>query len=124
MKRLALVVLLVTTAAVAAAQANATKGWHRCQLFSSYGRSSLCDGRRHVLFPFTFQQHDGGGYAQVVTGFRQTTTRRAIVDTYAKIGTSEGECGQHGVIRDCKWWALDQRIRYQTSDGGQIGRAH
>jgi hypothetical protein len=110
-------------AARAAAQANATKGWHRCQPISGYGRAALCNGQGHVLFPWILdRESQSGGYTQVVTGFRQTSSRRAIVDTHADWGSIQGECGQNGVIRDCKDWVADEQIRYRTSDGGRHWR--
>jgi hypothetical protein len=122
MKRFALV-LLVMIAAGAAAQANATKGWHRCQPLSNVeGPGSLCDGRGRVLFPFVLERYENNGYTQAVRGFRQTSSRRAIVDTHADWGSVQGECGQNGVIRDCKDWVADEQIRYRTSDGGRHWR--
>ena len=114
MRRFALV-LLVITAVAATAQANATKGRHRCQRVQGYGR-----GR--VLFPFLFERSGYGGYTQVVTGFRKTSSRRAIADTHADWGIIQGECGQNGVIRDCKSWAAGEQIRYRTSDWGRHWR--
>ena len=93
MKRLALV-LLVMTAAGAAAQANATKGWHRCQVSIGPGLGSLCDGRGRVLFPWVGEVYERSSYAQVVRGFRRTSSRRAIVDTHVDWGGIWGECGQ------------------------------
>jgi hypothetical protein len=121
MKRFALV-LLVMIAAGAAAQANATKGWHRCQPITGYGRAALCDGRGRVLFSWMYERNEHNGYTQVVTGFRQTSSRRAIVDTHADWGLIQGECGQNGVIRDCKDWVAEEQIRYRTSDGGRHWR--
>ena len=114
-----LVVLMVSRAAGAA---NATKGWHRCDPLSGYGPASLCDGRGRVLFPRLLARYNSAGYTQVVTGFRRSSSRRAIVDTYADWYLFQGECGQNGVIRDCKNWAAREQIRYQTSDGGRRWR--
>jgi hypothetical protein len=119
MKRFAFVVLLVAAAAGAAAQANTSRGWHRCQRLGSYGLASLCDGRGHVLFPQLFERSSSGGYTQVVTGFHRTSSRRAFVDTYLDWGVIEGECGQNGVIRDCKDWVANEHVRYRTIDGGR-----
>ena len=99
------------------------KGWHRCQPPSNtMGPGSLCDGRGRVLFPFVLERSEHSGYTQVVRGFRRTSSRGAIVDTYADWGVIEGECGQNGVIRDCKDWAAQEQIRYRTSDGGRHWR--
>jgi hypothetical protein len=122
MKRFALVVLLAMTAVGAAAQASATKGWHRCQPWQGYGRTALCDGRGHVVFPNLWERHESGGYTQVVTGFRRTSSRRAIVDMHVDWGALSGECGQNGVIRDCKDWVANEQIRYRTIDGGRRWR--
>jgi hypothetical protein len=121
MRRLALV-LLVMTAAGAAAQANAMRGWHRCLPIPGYGLASLCDGRGHALFPGILERNERSGYTQVVRGFRRTLTRRAIVDTHSDWGIIQGECGQNGVIANCKEWAADEQIRYRTSDGGRHWR--
>ena len=86
MKRFALLALLVITAAGAAPQANATKGWHRCQLSMEGGLGSLCDGRGRVLFPWVGEVNARSSYAQIVRGFRRTSSRRAIVDTHADWG--------------------------------------
>jgi hypothetical protein len=121
MKRFALV-LLVMTAVGAAAPASATKGWHGCQPISGYGKASLCDARGRVLFPWILERNENSGYTQVVRGFRQTSSRRAIVDTHADWGIIQGECGQNGVVRNCKEWTADEQIRYRTSDGGRRWR--
>jgi hypothetical protein len=122
MKRFALLALLVITAAGAAPQANATKGWHRCQLSMEGGLGSLCDGRGRVLFPWVGDVTQFGSYAQIVRGFRRTSSRRAIVDTHADWGGIQGECGAVGYIRDCKDWVANEQIRYRTSDGGRHWR--
>ena len=119
MKRFAFVVLLLVTAAGATAQANATRGWHRCQPMQGYGLASLCDGRGRVIFPLLSESSNGGGYSQVVTGFHRSSSRRGFVDTHADWGIIQGECGQNGVIRDCTDWVADERVRYRTLDGGR-----
>jgi hypothetical protein len=112
------------TATGAAAHANATtRGWHRCQPLSNVqGPGSLCDGRGRVLFPWVGERYENSGYTQVVRGFRRTSSRRAIVDTHADWAAIQGECGQNGVIRNCKDWGADEQIRYRTSDGGRHWR--
>ena len=120
-KRFAFVLLLVMTAVGAATQANATPGWHRCQPNIDDQLSSVCDGRGRVLFPYV-EVMGGGEYGQFVRGFRQTSTRRAIADTHVNWGLRQGECGQNGFIKDCVFWAADERIRYRTSDGGRHWR--
>lgn len=111
--------LVGVVAAGPAAQANATGGWHRCQPMQGYGRASLCDGRGRVLFPRLFARSNSAGYTQVVTGFHRSSSRRAIVDTCVNWAIIQGECGQNGVIRDCKDWYADEHVRYRTIDGGR-----
>jgi hypothetical protein len=81
--------------------------------------SALCDGSGRVLFPPLFARYNSAGYTQLVKGFRRTSSRRAIVDTRADWAIIQGECGQNGIIRDCKSWYADELIRYRTSDGGR-----
>lgn len=107
--------LLAVAVAGLSAQANAAKGWHRCQAQAS----SLCDGRGRVLFPYVLEQNENNGFTQVVTGFRRLGPRRAIVDVHADWGIIQGECGQNGVYANCTEWGATERLRYQTSDGGR-----
>jgi hypothetical protein len=111
--------LLVLAVAGVAAQANAAKGWHRCQALSGYHLGSLCDGRGRVLFPYVLERNENSGYTQVVTGFRQTDLRHAIVDVHADWGILQGDCGQNCVYQNCTEWGATERLRYRTADGGR-----
>jgi hypothetical protein len=106
------------------------RGWPRVQMRTEpsgrlLGRDSLWSlgsPSRSSVFPNLWERNGSGGYTQVVTGFRRTSSRRAIVDTHVDWGALSGECGQNGVIRDCKDWVANEQIRYRTIDGGRRWR--
>jgi hypothetical protein len=111
--------LVVLVLAGIGAQSHAAQGWHRCQPLQGYGLASLCDGRGRVLFPYVIERSENSSRTQVVRGSRRIGTKRAFVDAHADWGILQGECGQNGVIENCRQWSATEKIRYRTSDGGK-----
>jgi len=111
------IVLALLAIGAGAAGAAGTKGWHRCEQLLS-----LCDGRGHVIFPYVSDISESSGYRAVVTGFRQTGPKSAIADTRGDWSIIQGDCGQSGVVQNCKEWGGMTHIRYRTSDRGRSWR--
>jgi hypothetical protein len=115
---------------VTAGGAGAKGGWHRCEVAWTVSNGihvtkylgSLCNGRGRVIFPYVSDFSESSGYRAIVTGFLQTGAKSAIADVHGDGYILQGECGQNGVIDNCRDWDIESSVRYATSDGGRHWR--
>ena len=83
----------------------------------------LCATVAVALFSRSSWTSPKGAATAVITGFRQTRPKIATADVRGDWYIIFGECGQNGVVEQCKEWGGLTHMRYRTSDGGRHWRA-